>query len=359
MNLATDFVALDIGTNCLKVFAAKPGPGGTGMVVTDCFMIDLPPGLIGGGFTNPVITDAKRLLQAFGQVGQRLTSTKGGFLVGLPDRWVKLHLLTLPLNPQDIDSEEFLGWRLKKLLPLPENAEILIDHQILAQEETPEGPRFRVLAAAVRRDLIDQLSGLMAIGHFELLGFDTSTLGVFNLLETLEPENVIDRAVVHCHVGHETTVVKAYHHGALAYERVIEVGGEEFINLVSHLEEIPVEEARKRIGASTFFPLSREDLVRLIPQQEHIEGIFGNWLRELNVTFRFYQEKFKMAKLPRLYLTGGSSLFQGLPEFLGEFFDTACSRFNPLTELPLAAPVSPGQVALGSQFAPCIGLLCW
>jgi len=160
-----------------------------------------------------------------------------------------------------------------------------------------------------------------------------------------------------CHIGHETTVVKCFQNGILKYERVIEVAGEEFTRHCGDLHEGLAGKGEEYKKAANFFPTDTAGILAAFPKRHEITRVFGNWLRELNVTFRFYQEKFKIQKLPRVYLTGGSSLFTGLPEFLTAYFGTSCERFNPLAELPGNSAPDKAELAAGPQFAPCIGLL--
>ena len=95
----------------------------------------------------------------------------------------------------------------------------------------------------------------------------------------------------------------------------------------------------------------------MLDKRARIEKVFGNWFRELNVTFRFFQEKYNQARLPSIFLTGGGAQFQGLPEFLSEYFSTRCLLFNPIEEMPLAQKLGPEKRRVGPAFAPCIGLL--
>lgn len=357
MNLFTDYTAIDIGTQCLKFFSVAPGASGQGYFVQTFSKEDLPTGLVSGGFVNPSI----RSLQEFADIVRRQVDRLGlrreGVIVGLPDRWVKLNLVYALLKSEEIQSPEYLSWRLKKIVTPPGVGEVLVDHQILSSTETADGVESRVMVGLVQKSIIDILSQLMIDLRLEVHAFDTSSLGVFNLLETIHPDKTNDGQVILCHVGHETTVVKVFDQGALQYERVIEVGGEAFAKLFGEAETLAPPEAGKQIAGRTFFPVTREEVLQQIVHRHLFEKVFGNWLRELNVTFRFYQDKYKVMKLPPIFLTGGSCQFVGMSEFLSDFFDTPCQKFNPLLSLSANPGTDELMKKIGPQFAPAMGLL--
>jgi Tfp pilus assembly PilM family ATPase len=234
---------------------------------------------------------------------------------------------------------------------------VKVDFQILHPVTDEQPDTYQVLAAAVKTDIIEILSRITTDLEMEVMAFDTSSLGIFNLFEEVYPEKTLDQVVVNLHVGHETTVIKAYMQGALLYERVIEVAGEEFAKIISEIDAINLENAMRAKESEKFFPVSRADIAELVGKRQRIDRIFGNWLRELNVTFRFFQEKFKVARLPTIFMTGGSTLFAGLDNFLSEYFETNCFLFNPLKEIPLVKKIDAESLAKGPAFAACVGLL--
>ncbi len=356
MNLYTDLVALDIGTNSLKLVTIDPGPGRQGYIIRNIARVELPQGLVGGDFTSPFISDLTVFRSILAGLIRSVKNTRQGFVVGLPDRWVKLHLATLELSENERRSPGFLSWRLEKSLPIPDGMNVIVDYQILGPSSTNAG-QFNVLAAAVKKELIEILSSLTTDLHMEVMAFDTSSLGVFNLFEESFPDKTVDRTVINLHIGHETTVFKAYNCGALMYERVIEVGGEEFAKIISELDSVNLETAMKTKESEKFFPVSRSDVGQLLNKRQRIERIFGNWLRELNVTFRFFQDKFNVSRLPTVFLTGGSAMFAGLDNFLSEYLETSCIPFNPLEEMPLAKKLDDAKTRSGPAFAACLGLL--
>lgn len=357
MNLYTEFVGLDIGTAAMKFVSVSGGKPGGGYRLDDLFQCPLPEGFLQGGFTNPSITNVKEFQKLVAKNAARLSSTKGGFLVGLPDRWVKLHLLELVLKESEMNSAEYLKWRLQKILPLPEGIPVTIDQQILSVSPTDEGFACKVLAGAMRSDMLDMLSAVFAEARMEIMGFDTSSLGIFNLLEEIHPESTLDLPVIIVHAGHDTTAVRIFHQGQLAYERIIEVAGEEISKLFAESYQIPLEQAQAQKVKRKFFPETREELVQALEERHHLEKVFGNWLRELNVTFRFYLNKFQVRSLPHVYLTGGTAMFKGLTSFLSDYFSTQVSIFNPLEDMPFQQEPNREVVTLGPLFAPALALL--
>ncbi|GAB4279947.1 MAG: PilM family type IVa pilus assembly protein TapM [Candidatus Rifleibacteriota bacterium] len=356
MNLYTDLISIDIGTSSLKLVAIDPGPSRQGYKVKRLIKAELPEGLVGGDFTRPFISDVEAFKKILSDLTRKVKNSGKGFIIGLPDRWVKLHLLTMKLSEAEKKSTEFLGWRIEKNISVPEGMEVFVDFQILGKAEE-DGNEYRIMAAAVKKDIIDLVSSITTELELEVMVFDTSSLGVYNLFEDVFPDKCVDKTILNLHIGHETTVVKAYRMGTLIYERVIESAGEEFSRIIGELDSINVECAQKAKEKEKFFPETRADVAELARKRNRIEKIFGNWFRELNVTFRFFQEKYNLTKLPTIFMTGGGAQFSGLDRFLSEYFSTSCMIFNPLEEMPLAKNMPPEELKMGPAFAPCIGLL--
>lgn len=357
MRLFTQYTALDIGSSSIKAVHLEHVNGNAGYRPTALVCEPVPEGMIGGGFTNPTIGAFGSFTELLKMVFSKIRYGKEGCIVGLPDRWVKLHLYDVNLKPGEGDSPEYLKWRIKRDLQVPANMDVEVDFQMLSSDKTPDGTACRFLAGMIRRDLLDTLSEVLANLKIQVMAFDTSSLGVYNAFEALHPENAIDRHIMLCHIGHETTVVKCFQNGILRYERVIEVAGEEFTKHCMDINNYSKTQADEHKRNTDFFPTDKAGILAMYQKRNEITRMFGNWLRELNVTFRFYQEKFKIQKLPRVYLTGGSCLFSGITEFLSDYFGTPCERFNPLAELPGIGTPDATVLSLGPRFAPCIGLL--
>lgn len=357
MRLFTGYTAIDIGTSSIKAVQLAHVNGNAGYRPTALVCEPVPEGMIGGGFTNPTIVSFGDFADLLRHVFSKVRHGQDGCIVGLPDRWVKLHLYDVVLKPGEGDSPEYLKWRMKRDLDVPANIDVEVDFQLLSSENTADGSTCRFLTGMVRRDIIDSLSEALANLKIQVMAFDTSSLGVYNIFEALHPENAIDRHIMLCHIGHETTVIKCFQNGILMYERVIEVAGEEFSKHYMDIYHYTKAEADDFKKNSDLFPVDKAGILAMYQKRNEVTRVFGNWLRELNVTFRFYQEKFKVQKLPRVYLTGGSCLFTGLTEFLTDYFGTPCERFNPLAELPGTGAPDANTLFLGPRFAPCIGLL--
>lgn len=357
MNLYTDIFAIDIGTSSIKLIALDQKASGAAFDIANAEMVELPRGLLGGDFTSPTISNLDEFKNRLGALLKRSKKIGKGVVIGLPDRWVKIYLANLDITENERKNPEFLKWRVEKILPIPEGMDVMIDYQMLDAVKTDTGYTCQIIAAAVKKEMIEIMSSITAELKIEVMAFDTSSLGLFNLYEDLYPVKTKGQSVINLHIGHETTVVKAYKDGKLLYERVIEVAGEEFTKLIAETDNCELDEAEKIKHEDKCFPVDRADVQQLLTKRIRVDKVFGNWLRELNVTFRFFQQKFNVAKLPAVFITGGGAMLKGLPVFLSEYLETPCRVFNPFEELRNADKIPPKTKALGPVFAPCLGLL--
>lgn len=361
MKLFTDLMAIDIGTHSLKLVAVTADPAvPCGYRCDEALFQPLPAGLVGGDCTHPTIRDPEGFATLVRRLLGRVKHPRDSLILGVPDRWAKLHLLSLKLKPTELESPGYLTWRLKKMLCPPEMGAVVLDHQILATRPCDEGVECWLMAGILQEEMLGRLSRLFADLHLQLMAVDTSTLGVASLWGELAATvggTAGTESALFCHIGHETTVVKAYNEGILQYERVIEVAGAAFTELLAEAAGLTLEQAAVDKERRSFFPSDRLEVLQWLPDRVLFARIFSNWLRELHVTFKFYQDKFKIQRLPPIWLTGGSSLQAGLPAFLADYFDTPCERFNGLAALQPQAARETEAVALGAMFTPALGLL--
>jgi len=366
VNLFTEHFGLDLGTHSIKLVALDADPGnGAGYRLAEALVQPLPTGLIGGDCTKPCIGDFAALREIIQKMVARVRGRRDSLILGLPDRWIKLHLLEMTLKPNELDPG-FLSWRLRKQLCPAELGAVVLDHQIVSAQADGDNVNCWVMAGILQEEMLEQISRLFAGLRLQLMAIDSSTLGVANLYAQIRGDQAEANPVIFCHLGHETSVVKAYDSGQLHYERVIEGAGDAFTTLLADALGLTAVQAADEKHKRCFFPADRADIVRMIPERAMFMKVFGNWLRELHVTFKFYQDKFKVQKLPPLYLTGGSSLFAGLAPFLADYFDTPCEVFNGLAPFlgsaggaAAGAGAAPGdpRLALGPLLTPCLGLL--
>ncbi|MBF0409907.1 MAG: pilus assembly protein PilM [Candidatus Riflebacteria bacterium] len=358
MSFFTQFNVLDIGTHSLKFFSLDSGKYNQGYKIRDCFSENVSSGLIGGGFTNPKISDLYKFQNLLEQGFSKVSRFREGFFIAIPDRWVKFQMLETELSDEEIASSEYLLWKLKKkLMPAPLQFDCVVDYQIFSITESNGKKTAKIMAGLIHKDIIEVLSTVFCRLRVEVISFDSSTMGIYNLIEEMHPDMSIDRNLIVCHIGHETTNIKIYVKGLLDYERVIEVGGEYFGKKISELENISYSEALKIKETTKYFPVTGREILSAVMRKGIIEKIFGNWLRELQVTFKFYQDRTRISKLPQIFLSGGSSQFYGLPEFLSEYFETPCTLFNPFRGLPLDKNLSEDILQMGPMFAPSLGIL--
>jgi type IV pilus assembly protein PilM len=356
MKLYTEFYAIDIGTSSIKLVSLKESSANV-YELEAIKSVDLPLDILGGDFTAPVIKGLPVFKSALQELIKLPNIAQKAAVIGLPDRWVKLYLSTIEITENEMKNSEFLRWRIEKSLPIPEGLDVMVDYQVLDAKPSENGYTCEVIAAAVKKDIVEILSVMTTDLKIEVMAFDTSSLGLFNLYEDRYPDKITEKAVVNLHIGNETTVFKAYRDGRLIYERVIEVAGEEFSRVIAELDAIDYAQAAKIKAAETFFPTNREEMAASLEKRLRIERIFGNWLRELNVTYRFFQRRFGMGTVSEVFLTGGGAMFVGLAGFLSDYLGTNCIVFNPLEGLGGEKKPEEAILKQGAVYAPCLGLL--
>jgi type IV pilus assembly protein PilM len=89
-----------------------------------------------------------------------------------------------------------------------------------------------------------------------------------------------------------------------------------------------------------------------------LAAISDSFADELGRTIDFFRSSFKVDRLDRVLLTGGSAKIQGLTDILGDRLRVSVDRFNPFQLIELDdRSVDPAAVReIGSSAAIAVGL---
>lgn len=323
--MATKIVGLDLGTHTVKVCE----------LVTAFRNFEL----VGFGY-EPVEVEgearpdfealaaaARRLLERRGLLGETL-------MCALPPGMAATATVELPFD-QPKKIEAVLPMQLDDLLPVPVD-EVVYDYQVTARREDGGST---VLIAYVRRDRFAEL-----LAALELQGIDPKVVGIgplsiYNLYdhaigaETQAPVAMLD-------LGHGHSELSVFDRGEPQIVRDIAGGGLQItLALAAAFHVEPAQAERGKISEGFVAPAGQEDTeVDIEPETatsrrrlvaETCRRALGPVVREVRRSLVAHEMKTGRA-VERLYLTGGTSLLSGLPEYLEHELKVAVMPLDPL-----------------------------
>ena len=190
MKLLTEIYAIDIGTSAIKLVELKKGKSADEYSIAHAEISELPYDLVGGDCTTPYISDLNKFKDILRNLVKKAGNPDKEVIMALPDRWVKLYLLDIVIPENEVGNDNFLKWKIEKQVPLAEDFEIMLDYVVLnADMNLDDDVELHVCAAAVKKEIIEILAGITADMKLEVLNFNTSSLGLFNIYEEIYKES--------------------------------------------------------------------------------------------------------------------------------------------------------------------------
>src|SRR4051794_7471183 len=160
--------------------------------------------------------------------------------IGVANQRVVVRLLELPPISDPKELEVAVRFQASDQVPMPLDQAVL-EHVVLGNVETPEGPRIRVLIVAARRDMIERLVKAVQDAGLRPEGVD---LAAFAMIRALGSASAAP--VLHLAVGGVVNLAVAQG-GQCVFTRVVGGGLEAMAIELAERREITVEEARAEL----------------------------------------------------------------------------------------------------------------
>lgn len=324
--MSTKVVGLDLGTHTVKVCE----------LVTTFRNYELV------GFASEGVESeqgAKPTMAEVAQAARRLLERRGLLLdpiwCAMPPENVSTLTVELPFS-QPKKIEQALPFQLEELLPVDLDT-LVYDYQIVRQR--PDGS-VSIVVAYTKRTLFEEL-----LAALQAEGVDPKVIGIGALafdplidsaigLETQTPVAVLD-------IGHVHTELAVLDGGRTTTVRAIRGGGLDVTKWLAQAFQVNLEQAERGKHAEGVVALPGGDATRpdfvvdtgqttrrdLIVQACH--AALQPIAREVKRTLVAHADT-TGAGVDRLFLTGGSSLLRGLPEYLQALLGIEVVLLDPL-----------------------------
>lgn len=321
---------IDIGSYSLK--ALRRGK---------TYEVVLPPDAVGGTFTIPLIDG-----EAFGTSLASLRSMSGvrSCHLLLPDQWARQLFVTVDDVPEGY-TRDYLVWRAKEQIrdevhsgcvvevharsvtkvtaPAGEDERIEKLSSLPQYKKAGKGPaqaaaRYTVdlYVCLVKEELLESLNSLFGAAGIEILSVDLTSHALYNGISS-SGKLVPDFSIIN--IGHDVTTVYFFNEFEPAYVRIIETAGRHFALEVAPAGTAPAESGAA-ISACGAFPASL-DAAALEAFDAKRLPVTEKLMKELHLTFEFFESKYPHVKLACVFLAGGMARTPGIREFLAGFLD--------------------------------------
>ncbi len=265
----------------------------------------------------------KRVLADAGIRTRRVATSVSG-------RSVIVRYLNLPLM-EDEELRGALKFEADKYIPF-EIDEVAIDGQRLEEVETSSGEKeLKSLLVAVKKDLIQEHVSLIQDLGLTPVAIDVDAFALGNAFELrnlhsprLEDENKITALV---DLGATKTNINILKGTISCFSREVYMAGNNLTEAIAceiHMDETEAEELKRN-------PQGREGEVL-----GAISPILDDLANEIHLSFDYFENQFDQ-QVGDIYVSGGSSMAQGLTEAFERIFEREIHFWDPLENIEVLA----------------------
>lgn len=342
---STHLFGLDIGSYSIKLVELKPSRNGWQLLSIG--KVNLSPEVIVEG----VIINEAAVIEAVNDLFAEVNVKSKNVAIGLSGNAVIVKRVGLPkMSPEDLERN--IEMEAAEHIPFPME-EVNVDFEIMG-DDPDEPDRMMVYLVAAKKDMINELTGVLLSAGLKPSVLDVDTFTAGNALEVNYPE-LLDEPVAVVNIGASVTNINLVRDGRSLFVRDITRGGYEITEEIQRALGVSFEEAEtfKKGG-------SEEQSDTLIPEE------VGTILRNASVSLAqdiqrsidYYFQTGGGEQVTRLFISGGMALVSGMDRIIEEQTSIPVEVLNPFRKISIGSkeidPMMLEQDA--AQYAVAVGL---
>ncbi|MBP6940555.1 MAG: type IV pilus assembly protein PilM [Syntrophorhabdaceae bacterium] len=209
--------------------------------------------------------------------------------------------------------EKMIDTEVENVIPFPLK-DIYYSHYVMGVDPEKEN-MMNVQIVAAKKEIVDGYMAVFNMAGLHLQILDVDIFAVTNLIEQLYSPK--DFSVVAVDIGASVTNIAILKGENIEFTREILMGGKYLTGQIEKTTKLPYKEAEeKKIAGDS-------DVLYLF------EDFIFNIASEISKTVKFYLATKPKESIEMVYLTGGSSLVQGLKEKITDDTGVAVEVINP------------------------------
>lgn len=214
---------------------------------------------------------------------------------------VVLRYVNIPVMSYE-DAAKSMAFELERYIPF-NKGEVNFDFVILKKNKNTG--KMLVLITAAKKDLVNSKIYLCRELGYQLSFIDVCPLALANYFEFTS--NIKDKVYAIVNLGASVSSACIIEDGLLALSRDIFIGGNDFTKKISEVLNKDFKEAEEVKLKSL-----NDNLL------QSLEPIFNNLVKELKVSFDFYETQ-ENRLIDKILVTGGSSYLNGMLDFMKHY----------------------------------------
>mgnify|MGYP000005137794 CR=1 FL=1 len=315
---------VDIGSSAIKAAVISGNKSNIHISSVNCRR--LPSGIINEGKIDDnsiVATELKELLEKMDIKPKKVITT-------IPTA----HLLTRNFEMPHLKGNELteaIKWELDDVLSNSVE-ETTFDYMITNKEEDS----INVLVIAAQNEIIRQYKA-----PFKELGIKANVINIkpMALTSLLNYQEKLEEPAAIVDFGHQGTRIILCDKDHIFLTRTVDTGGYDFTKNIMDSQQYDYQEAEEHkwnngiIKSPEDQPMDED--VSLLGVGDDLEGIAKEIIDEISRSIEFYSIKNRGENIENLYITGGSSLLDGLDELIEEETGLKGERIDPFLNVTI------------------------
>lgn len=322
------YLSIELGSHTIKLMEGSRKGGQ--LSVTQAVTVPMPAQT----YQDGKIIDVHTMAQVISNTLRMHTMKSIQAVLSLNSSGVISREIVLP-NVKADELERMVQYEIQRFLPL-EAALYVIQHRVL--DTATEAGKQKVLVAAMPKHMVEGCEALIKELKLKPLALDLST-NCFNSL--IKPETVLngDRPVkentyAFFDMGHHYIQITIYSGGILKFSRTIEGGGSEIDVALSEALEISELQAEKM----------KVSMSAISQGSEAVHQVLELWGHKIQRVFQFYESRGGGQRIAEVFVYGGTSNLQGLPNTLSGVLGIPVTAVKNITGIALPAEMSESDV---------------
>lgn len=322
---ADEFFAIDVGASNVKVLQLRR-KGDQWSVV----------GLGSSPITRAIIADKAlldptKLANAISEAVEKAKIKSKTAYTALPASQTISKTFNIPAGMSIIEEEDFV--KLEAQNHIPERAdELRLDYEIVGAGENETS---KVHLVATKIDQFDALVNAVTLAGFDLKVMDVDNLAIIrainHLIKTNPLSNVDEPNEILVDLGHEFTNIFALRQGRCIFTREQSFGMKQLVEEISRNAGISITEAETVLVQG-----SETDQLQQVMAQFRSETA-----NQVNRLIQLFFADSSHNRVHRIWLAGGGSVMQGLPQEVAEMTGVPTYKADPLAGFELPKHLDP------------------
>lgn len=342
--------SIDIGTNGIKVARFSIKKNEILLLLTGYER--LPFETIEKGYIKDISILTNKIEKVFNDLNYR----PGNVVMTVPCETLIIRNIEIP-SMEDKELEEAIKWEAEEYLPFAvENA--ALDYIILSRSEK----QMELMLVAVKKDVIENYVSVL-----ERLNLSPAVINVqpMALLSLLQYQNKIDQALAVIDIGAGSTKVTIGDRNKIYLARTIDIGGEDFTELLMEEENLDyqqAEESKFEHGIEeqpgeieVDFDLAISEAAVSGGSSISLRPLARNLSEEISRCLNYYSMKFRGKEINDIYITGGGIKLKNLTTIISNEIGRELKTINPFEDINVDDQ-SVQSLQRAEEFAVTVGL---